>query len=317
MRVADADAQRVVTRELSAGCSLQRCSPMPKVVTFGEIMLRLSPPGFERFFQSPVLGATFGGGEANVAVSLAHFGLDSYFVTRLPAHAHRRRGRQGGSRRGRAHRLHPARRRAASASTSPKRARASARRPSSTTARTRPSPRCSRAPSTGPRSSTARRGSTSRASRRRSAPSAAACTREAVARGEGGRRARQRRPELPQEALDRGRGAGDDAAADGVGRSRHRQRGGHAVGARPARPRHRRHERTAEPGGLPAGGRAADARARAADGGHHAAREPVGERQRLERRALGRATRAPSITASTTPSAWSTASAAATASPPA
>jgi 2-dehydro-3-deoxygluconokinase len=60
---------------------------MPRVVTFGEIMLRLSPPGFERLFQSPVLGATFGGGEANVAVSLAHFGLDSTFVTRLPAHA--------------------------------------------------------------------------------------------------------------------------------------------------------------------------------------------------------------------------------------
>jgi 2-dehydro-3-deoxygluconokinase len=60
---------------------------MAKVVTFGEIMLRLSPPGFERFFQSPVLGATFGGGEANVAVSLAHFGLDSHFVTRLPRHA--------------------------------------------------------------------------------------------------------------------------------------------------------------------------------------------------------------------------------------
>jgi 2-dehydro-3-deoxygluconokinase len=60
---------------------------MSKVVTFGEIMLRLSPPGFERFFQSPVLGATFGGGEANVAVSLAHFGLESFFVTRLPKHA--------------------------------------------------------------------------------------------------------------------------------------------------------------------------------------------------------------------------------------
>lgn len=60
---------------------------MAKVVTFGEIMLRLSPPGFERFFQSPVLGATFGGGEANVAVSLSHFGLDSHFVTRLPKHA--------------------------------------------------------------------------------------------------------------------------------------------------------------------------------------------------------------------------------------
>ena len=58
-----------------------------RVVTFGEIMLRLSPPGFERFFQSPVLSATFGGGEANVAVSLAHFGLESHFVTRLPKHA--------------------------------------------------------------------------------------------------------------------------------------------------------------------------------------------------------------------------------------
>jgi 2-dehydro-3-deoxygluconokinase len=60
---------------------------MPKIVCFGEIMLRLSPPGFERFFQSPVLSATFGGGEANVAVSLAQFGLESHFVTRLPTHA--------------------------------------------------------------------------------------------------------------------------------------------------------------------------------------------------------------------------------------
>lgn len=60
---------------------------MPKIITFGEIMLRLSPPGFERLFQSPELSATFGGGEANVAVSLAHFGLESWYVTRLPAHA--------------------------------------------------------------------------------------------------------------------------------------------------------------------------------------------------------------------------------------
>jgi 2-dehydro-3-deoxygluconokinase len=61
--------------------------PVPKTVTFGEIMLRLSPPGFERFFQSPVLSATFGGGEANVAIGLAHFGFESHFVTRLPKHA--------------------------------------------------------------------------------------------------------------------------------------------------------------------------------------------------------------------------------------
>jgi 2-dehydro-3-deoxygluconokinase len=60
---------------------------MKKVVTFGEIMLRLSPPGFERLFQSPILSATFGGGEANVAASLAHFGLESHYVTALPAHA--------------------------------------------------------------------------------------------------------------------------------------------------------------------------------------------------------------------------------------
>lgn len=56
-----------------------------KTVCFGEIMLRLSPPGFERLFQSPVLQATFGGGEANVAVSLAHFGCDSHYVSRVPA----------------------------------------------------------------------------------------------------------------------------------------------------------------------------------------------------------------------------------------
>ncbi len=55
-----------------------------RVVTFGEIMLRLKSPGFERFLQSPSLDATFGGGEANVAVSLANFGVDSAFVTVLP-----------------------------------------------------------------------------------------------------------------------------------------------------------------------------------------------------------------------------------------
>ena len=60
---------------------------MKKVVTFGEIMLRLSPPGFERLLQSPLLVATFGGGEANVAVSLAQFGLDSVYVTALPKNA--------------------------------------------------------------------------------------------------------------------------------------------------------------------------------------------------------------------------------------
>jgi 2-dehydro-3-deoxygluconokinase len=59
----------------------------PRVVTFGEIMLRLGSPGFERLLQSAMLTATFGGGEANVAVSLAQFGLRSDYVTRLPANA--------------------------------------------------------------------------------------------------------------------------------------------------------------------------------------------------------------------------------------
>ena len=55
-----------------------------KVLTFGEIMLRLKAPGHERFFQSPMLEATFGGGEANVAVSLANYGMDAAFLTVLP-----------------------------------------------------------------------------------------------------------------------------------------------------------------------------------------------------------------------------------------
>lgn len=60
---------------------------MARVVTFGEIMLRLAPNGYERFFQSDRMQATFGGGEANVAVSLANFGVDSRYVTKLPKHA--------------------------------------------------------------------------------------------------------------------------------------------------------------------------------------------------------------------------------------
>lgn len=57
-----------------------------KVVTFGEIMLRLSTSNFERFIQSQNFDVTYGGGEANVAASLANFGLESYFVTKLPKH---------------------------------------------------------------------------------------------------------------------------------------------------------------------------------------------------------------------------------------
>lgn len=57
-----------------------------KVVTFGELMLRLEPPGYFRFVQTENLSATFGGAEANVAISLANFGVDSCYVTKLPSH---------------------------------------------------------------------------------------------------------------------------------------------------------------------------------------------------------------------------------------
>ena len=59
---------------------------MAKVITFGEIMLRLAPSGYYRFVQAQEFGATYGGGEANVAVSLANYGIDTAFVTKLPKH---------------------------------------------------------------------------------------------------------------------------------------------------------------------------------------------------------------------------------------
>ena len=57
-----------------------------RVITFGEIMLRLAPEGYYRFVQANSFGATYGGGEANVAVSLANYGMDAAFVTKLPKH---------------------------------------------------------------------------------------------------------------------------------------------------------------------------------------------------------------------------------------
>ena len=59
---------------------------MKKVVTFGELMLRLAPENYLRFLQVEKFEATYGGAEANVAVSLANYGLDAYFVTKLPSH---------------------------------------------------------------------------------------------------------------------------------------------------------------------------------------------------------------------------------------
>ena len=57
---------------------------MKKIVSFGEIMLRLAPYNYERFSQARNLQATYGGGEANVAVSLSNYGNEIYFVTKLP-----------------------------------------------------------------------------------------------------------------------------------------------------------------------------------------------------------------------------------------
>ncbi len=57
-----------------------------KIITFGELMLRLAPQGYQRFVQADTLGATYGGGEANVCVSLANYGFHSIFVSRLPSH---------------------------------------------------------------------------------------------------------------------------------------------------------------------------------------------------------------------------------------
>lgn len=60
---------------------------MAKVITFGELMLRLQPYDYLRFVQADSFEATFGGAEANVSVSLANYGIDSQFVTKLPAHS--------------------------------------------------------------------------------------------------------------------------------------------------------------------------------------------------------------------------------------
>ena len=57
---------------------------MKRAVTFGEVMLRLQPPSYLRFLQTSAFEATYGGAEANVAVSLAQLGVDAAFVTRLP-----------------------------------------------------------------------------------------------------------------------------------------------------------------------------------------------------------------------------------------
>ena len=75
---------------MNPACSVKeyekgKLSKMKKAVTFGEIMLRLQPPSYERFLQAKSFDAVYGGGEANVAVSLSQLGAEAKFVTRLPA----------------------------------------------------------------------------------------------------------------------------------------------------------------------------------------------------------------------------------------
>lgn len=59
---------------------------MNRIITFGEIMMRLNPEGYLRFVQAERFEATYAGGEANVAVSLANYGMDASFVSKVPTH---------------------------------------------------------------------------------------------------------------------------------------------------------------------------------------------------------------------------------------
>ena len=114
---------------------------MTRVVTLGEVMLRLKSPGFERLFQSPMLEATFGGAEANVAASLAQFGVDARFVVGDSREQRRRCVRRVAARVRRRHVDGASDRATDSASTSSRTARISVRRASRTIARARRSRR--------------------------------------------------------------------------------------------------------------------------------------------------------------------------------
>ena len=229
LEVITANARRIVASVAAARSTAMSA----RVVTFGEIMLRLSPPGFERLFQSPMLSATFGGGEANVAVSLAHFGLDSHYVTRLPSHAI-------GDAAIRALRAEGVRTEARRPRRQPRRhlLRRNGRQPARVDGHLRPralGDQRDRRRRGGLGSRHERRGVVSR--HRHHAGARRKSRRGDASRCRGGqacRRPRQRRPQLSQEALDRGAGTGDDAAADARGRCRHRQRGRPAVGPRRA-----------------------------------------------------------------------------------
>ena len=216
-------------------------------------MLRLSPPGFERFLQSPLFVATFGGGEANVAVSLAQFGLDSHYVTRAAEARDRRRRGPRAARRRRAHRLHRPRRRSASASISPRPARASA--PSTVIYDRARSAISEMAPDAVDWDERLRRrawfhvtGITPALGRERRPRR----PRRADRGARGRRRAGQRRSQLTARSSGpRAQAQAVMRPADARRRRRDRQRGGPAVGARRPRAGRRRHERAVESRRLP------------------------------------------------------------------
>ncbi len=215
-----------------------------KAVCFGEIMLRLSPPGLERFFQSPALQASFGGGEANVAVSLAHFGCDSHYVTRLPANpigdaalrALRAEGvkvdhvLRGGSRLGIYF------------------AESGASQRASTVIYDRAHSAVSELAPGAVNWACVMQGAgwfhwTGITPALGSA--VAGCVGEAIEAARAAGAARERGPQLPPQAVERGRSAAGDAPAGAGRRPGHRQRRGPAGGARRGGQRRRRHPRRA------------------------------------------------------------------------
>ena len=205
-------------------------------------MLRLSPPGFERFLQTPQFVATYGGGEANVAVSLAQFGLESHYVTRLPAHAIgegavrvlRAEGVRtefivrGGERIGIYYAETGASQRASTVIYD--RAQSAISEMTTGTVDWAEGVRRCGVVSLDRHHAGARR------ARGSSDPGSA----RGRPQGGGGR---QRRSQLPQEAVDRTTGPGDDAPADAARGRRHCQRRRHPVRARPSRRGHGRHDR--------------------------------------------------------------------------
>lgn len=195
---------------------------MPRFVTFGEIMLRLKPPGAERFFQSPLLEATFGGGEANVATALARFGCETSYVSVIPANA------IGDACVGELHGTASTPRGSCArargwASISSRQAQTSGRKWSSTTGQGPPSLKRTRGTSTGKRFFQARHGSTSR-DHARHLPVRRGPLPGGRARGEAAGPDGVLRSELPQEPLEvrKRRARGDDGARE-TRRCRHRQ----------------------------------------------------------------------------------------------